>query len=367
MNETEKEVSLAEHITKTEFQATMDHYILEILKKNPKGLSVFGLQKKLVEENPFMEKDHNYRATIRTRLEYLKALGEKNGLFEIRTNISDENDHKGKKILYSYVGKLPQGLIPTMYKTVGSLKGTNLKNLKPLKNFLSHMTTRNYIQFFDEEFPPALQNEKMQENLGFITTAICQHQSLNIQYGDYGTDKKLHPRLNENGTIKIYTVDPIKIVISMGRCYLYCRHKNHDNLSCLRVDRIITAAVTDKIDEQQFRKNQMLLESTGEPHFALRLYMYTGRPCKITLLTDEEHLNDIFDWFGTNIIIRKESDKRVKVTVHSDKQAMLYWAMQYSQFVTVIDPPEMAENIRCSLKQAYDRYTALPPDEKPST
>ena len=68
-------------------------------------------------------------------------------------------------------------------------------------------------------------------------------------------------------------------------------------------------------------------------------------------------LNDVFDWFGSDVKLKKTEDNMVKVTVRADKNAMLCWAMQYSRFVKVIDPPELVETIKKTLEEALKKYS----------
>ncbi len=43
-----------------------------------------------------------------------------------------------------------------------------------------------------------------------------------IVYAEYGIDKKLYPRKNDDGTVKSYTVSPYQMVATNGRYYLIC-------------------------------------------------------------------------------------------------------------------------------------------------
>ena len=124
----------------------------------------------------------------------------------------------------------------------------------------------------------------------------------------------------------------------------------------MRIDRMITCAKTSEDCQWKEEDRDVLLQGIGEPHFAQRLYMFTGRAERITFLTDEKHLNDVFDWFGSDVELKKTDDNRIRVTVKADKNAMLYWDMQYSRYVKVIDPPELVENIKQALAEALDQY-----------
>ena len=192
----------------------------------------------------------------------------------------------------------------------------------------------------------------MNINIQTIDSAISNGKMLDVVYGDYNIDKALAPRRKDK-----YTVCPIKMVLSLGRLYLYCRHEHHDNLSCLRVDRIISCTESEKEFNRSKEEIQLLVSRVSEPHFAQRLYMFTGKAQKITFLTDEKHLNDVFDWFGKDVELKKTADGKISVTVKADKNAMIFWAMQYCKYVTVTDPLEVADEIRQTMEKALERYS----------
>jgi len=83
--------------------------------------------------------------------------------------------------------------------------------------------------------------------------------------------------------------------------------------------------------------------------------MFTGKASLITFLTDENHLNDVFDWFGEKVTMTKQGDN-IEVKVYADQNAMLYWALQYCRYVTVTSPPELVERIKKTLGEVSERY-----------
>ena len=84
-------------------------------------------------------------------------------------------------------------------------------------------------------------------------------------------------------------------------------------------------------------------------------YMYTDKPEYVEFIADEEIIDQVIDWFGTDIIIRKV-DEKLAVTVKASPSAMQLWALQYAQFVTVTKPQELADKIKATLKSAAERY-----------
>ena len=346
--------------------ALLDSIIIELLKKNPDGLSRNKINDKLKEYSELEKK--SYRTRINTRLEYLSAFGHISGLFEIRSKLEDESDTEGKTEVFQYFNKMSDAEIQLMLRSYRSIKGkpaekdakdktTGKKRLsRPSKEFFENLTTKEFIRSFDNEAPHELSNPGMIKNIREIKSAIDEKKVLAVRYGDYDINRQLCPRRNKKGEVMVYKVYLIKMVVSLGRYYLYCRHKQYGNLSCMRIDRIITCVKTAEDCQWKEEDRDALLNGIGEPHFAQRLYMFTGKAERITFLTDEKHLNDVFDWFGSDVELKKTEDNRIKVTVRADRNAMLCWVMQYSRYVRVIDPPELVETIKQTLEEALNKY-----------
>ena len=341
-------------MSECEFDAHMDNDILDILQTNPEGVSVNRIQTLLCNKNSNLyPSGHNYRPKITTRLQYLKIFGEKTGLFEIKTNLEDVENPEGKKKSYKYIAKVRKSDCKMMLASLKAIKGFRTKNNENTRKIFARLTKGKNIRSLDSEYPPDLYNEKMNINIQTIDSAISNEKMLDVIYGDYNINKSLRPRRKDT-----YTVCPIKMVLSLGRLYLYCRHEHHDNLSCLRVDRIISCTeCKDKPSNRKTEEIRLLFSRVSEPHFAQRLYMFTDKAQKITFLTDEKHLNDAFDWFGKDVELKKTADGKISVTVKADKNAMIFWAMQYCKYVTVTDPPEVADEIRQTMEKALKRYS----------
>ena len=363
---TESQTHTSGSLEASVLNAALDSVIIELLKRYPQGLCPNEIREKVKEYPELGGKD--YRTRIGTRLEYLTAFGHRSGLFEIRSKLEDKPSQEGKKEVFQYFNKMSDAEIQLMLRSYRSIKGKPAEKLSKDKStgkrtlirhsrdFFANLTTQKFIRSFDNEDPPEMHNPEIINNIKTIQSAISDSKVLAIRYGDYDINRQLCPRMNKKGDVMVYKVYPIKMVVSLGRYYLYCRHKQYVNLSCMRIDRMITCAKTSEDCQWKEEDRDVLLQGIGEPHFAQRLYMFTGRAERITFLTDEKHLNDVFDWFGSDVELKKTDDNRIRVTVKADKNAMLYWAMQYSRYVKVIDPPELVENIKQALAEALDQY-----------
>ena len=110
-----------------------------------------------------------------------------------------------------------------------------------------------------------------------------------------------------------------------------------------------------KSSEQRVSPYQMVLHnrdlSSAMP------YMYSDRPENIDFLADAEIIDQIIDWFGTNIEIRKTDDEaKVKVSVKASPTALVFWALQYVDHVEVLRPESLRVRIREALEKGLEKY-----------
>lgn len=86
------------------------------------------------------------------------------------------------------------------------------------------------------------------------------------------------------------------------------------------------------------------------------IYMVAGHSVLATVKIDkEERINDIISWFGDKITITKK-DNEIFATMKVNEDSLIYWAMQYGEFVEVISPIETRGKITNLLEDMIKRY-----------
>ena len=86
-------------------------------------------------------------------------------------------------------------------------------------------------------------------------------------------------------------------------------------------------------------------------------YMYTDEPERIDFLADINIIDQVIDWFGTDIKLMKTDDEnKVQVYVKASPNAMEHWAMQYINYVEIISPQSLRTRIKESLKNGLMKY-----------
>lgn len=177
-------------------------------------------------------------------------------------------------------------------------------------------------------------NKNVFYNIEVLDDAIEKKVKVKFDYFDYGADKQLHKRRE-----KKYTVNPYGMVYDNEHYYLVCIMAKQVNLSMYRIDRIQNIEITDyALDER---------EPGFDPKEAVKntVYAYTGEIGMVEMLVDPKKLNDVIDKFGTNITIGENDDGRLKITVKASLMGMKYWALQYLEYVEVVKPEELRNDI----------------------
>lgn len=187
-------------------------------------------------------------------------------------------------------------------------------------------------------------------NVECIGEAIEQNKQVAFFYQKYGADKKLH-RTKE----RKHVVNPYYVAIANGKYYLVGNNDKYDNITHFRLERISGAEILDamrKPKEQiaDFKDGQGLSK-----HMLEHVYMFSGPSVHVILRVRPDGINDVIDWLGRDIGIRKEEGYLLVDTV-TNRQAMKYWAIQFGEKVEVLQPAELREDIRQTVAAMHERY-----------
>ena len=227
-----------------------------------------------------------------------------------------------------------------------------VEKLERLSNV--YFTSRvKHIRTMPETMPP---NKQLFYTIEILDEAIGHRKQVSFQYTSIGLDKKQHPRLNEDGIAKVYTVSPYQIAAANGRYYLICNTDPHDNVSHYRLDRIEEIQLLDTPARPQ-KSVQGLEHGLNLPkHMAEHLYMFSGGSEPVTFRMKKHILNDVIDWFGTDTSFSDESDDEVTARVEVNLRAMKLWAIQYGPYVRVLSPQSLANEVMQGLEEALKHY-----------
>ena len=180
-------------------------------------------------------------------------------------------------------------------------------------------------------------NSEFLLTLEVLHEAIAHRKKVAFQYHHYDVDKRLHPTLRRDGSIRVLTVSPYRVVQSGGRYYLIANTDGHDGLAHYRLDRIreirITAApIRGKRDVEGGNELLNMPRYLSEhPH------MFAGPVVTARLRAPRRLAGDILDWFGMETHFLNATEDTLEALVRVDERSLGYWLKQYDE-VERIDP-----------------------------
>ncbi len=194
------------------------------------------------------------------------------------------------------------------------------------------------------------ENPSLFYNIELIDTAIEQKCRISYDYNKLGTDKKLHKSSYQ-------VVTPYQMLLHNQRYYLMAYSEYWGNMVFHRLDRITNMSLND---EKATPLSDIPGYENGPDYKKLATampYMYSDEPVRITFIADTVIVDQIVDWFGSNVRFRKyPDDGKIEATVIASPNAMEHWAMQYINYVEIKSPETLRETIRQSLEKGIERY-----------
>ena len=313
-------------ILKTEYDMVADR---KSIKRNIQSLIEFGY-------------DINFS-------EALRMIPNKDGELEESYILSDfylEREFSDSELRLLIDGLLFSKHIPYSQckELVGKLEGLSNQYFK---------SRVRYIKTLPDNLP---NNRQLFYTIEILDEAISKGKQVSFNYNHFETDKKLHPAMNDDGSVKEYIINPYQIAAANGRYYLICNYDKYDNVSNYRLDRITNIKLLDSPVKPQDKVKGLENGFNLPKHMAEHLYMFSGGSIPVAFTAKKYLLNDLLDWFGKDITITDENETEVAVRVNVNEQAMRRWAMQYALHIKILSPESLVGQIKEDLKMAFSKY-----------
>lgn len=209
-------------------------------------------------------------------------------------------------------------------------------------------------------------NNQLLYTISVLDEAIGKKRQVAFSYGFRDSSGKLKLRLDEDGTVRSYAVSPYQMVATNGRYYLICHRENGeredwpegDQLTNYRVDRINDIELLpERI--QPLKSLPGYKDGLDLPkHMAEHLYMFAGPAVQVRFRIDPSKLYHVFDWFGAGAVVKPTdaSAAEAEVTVSVNEQAMRYWALQFNEYIEVLEPASLRESLKADGKALVKKY-----------
>lgn len=214
------------------------------------------------------------------------------------------------------------------------------------KYFRSHVKNIHTVDDWNKT-----ENKAVFYNIEMVDIAIEEGKQIQYDYNKYGVDKQLHKS-------SFQRVTPYQLILHNQKYYLMAHSTYWGNMVFHRLDRISNMQLYDKpakpISEVKGYETGVDYKkiSTAMP------YMYTDEPEKIRFLSAVAVIDQVVDWFGKDIRIETTDDPdRVQVTLTASPTAMEHWAMQYLNYVEIMEPKSLRECIKENLENGANKYS----------
>ena len=242
-----------------------------------------------------------------------------------------------------------------MIDSILASKHISARDSKSLIDRLCGLTSRHfkkrvkYIHTVDQW--DKTQQRQLFYNIEIIDEAIGAGKMIECDYNHYGTDKKLHKS-------SFQRVSPYQLILHNQRYYLMAYNAYWGHMSFLRVDRITDIRLSER-PLIPLRKLEGYERGIDYNELTTALpYMFSDKPELIELEIDEGVVDQVVDWFGKDVRFRRsgDNDSKFLATVRSSPAAMVFWAMQYAAYVTVLSPASVRDKVAENLRKAAEKY-----------
>ena len=333
-------------------------YILQILQKYTdaghtmtqqqiaeKLLSEYGLEvnRATVKRNiaDLLEAGYDIQYTEVTRFRTDRKTGEKEET-RIITGLYYEHDFTEAELLMIIDGLLFSRSVP--YKQRKAL----IDKLGRLSSVYFNRRM-NHVRCMSQDSP---QNPELFHTIDILDEAITEGKQVRITYNHYGTDMKLHPGLNPDGTVKRQTLNPYQMVATEGRYYLICNNDHHTTVSNYRIDRMTDIELTDTPVRPKTQVEGLENGLNLQDYVFQNLNMFSGKPEQVEFLIPQSAVSLIIDFFGKHVSFHEQEDGFVSCRLRISAEAMKHWAVEHADIARVVSPKSLADDILAELEKA---------------
>jgi len=202
-----------------------------------------------------------------------------------------------------------------------------------------------------------INNQQIFLTIEVLDEAISNDKQVSFHYVNFGTDKKAHPKLDNDGKPKVYIINPYQMVAKDGRYYLICNNDDYSILSNYRIDRIADI----RILEDRRKPFSMLKDANGDrfnlaEYMKTHIKMYASGNCHVRFKIVPQMVSDIIDTFGKDVRFEEETDTYVIASAEVTENAMLQFAKSYAPDVVILEPQRMVDELKDWAKQVNKVY-----------
>ena len=206
--------------------------------------------------------------------------------------------------------------------------------------FKSHL---NHIKTLPDT---GVANQQIFHTIAVLDEAISKERQVSFHYVNYGTDKKLHPKRDEDGKPREYIINPYQMVARDGKYYLICNFEPYNDISNYRLDRISDIKILDT----KRKSFSTLTDSDGNrlnlaEYMKKHIYMYSSGAVRVRFKVVPAMISDIIDIFGKEVSFEEETDTYVTVSAKVTEAAMIQFAKAHAPDVVILEPQSLVDEM----------------------
>lgn len=193
---------------------------------------------------------------------------------------------------------------------------------------------------------------ELKKNIALIQSAIDEKVKIQFIMNVYNAERELVPsKIDDSGKTIWSKVTPYHILIYNDKYYMLANCKPYSNVSVWRIDLMSDVKLLEEEGRPKREIKGMSDTWNGQEYMEKHLHMSYDAPTHVRLKVSNEYYTMMVDWFGNNFVKRKSIDEKYDmVTVTCSEQAIINWAMQYSNVVEVLWPPSIQNAIEARCK-----------------
>ena len=203
-------------------------------------------------------------------------------------------------------------------------------------------------------------NEGIYRYIDMIHRAIADKLLLSFQYIEYLPSKERRAR--HDG--KNYVVSPCALIYAEENYYLLAIEADEVQspdykVKHFRVDRMEKVDILNKYDGRrssyyQISPNNIDIENYTKQNFS----MFGGKVERVTMRFPNYLVGVVFDRFGLDVRITQAGKEYFQITESIAVSPQFYgWLFGLGKEVKIIDPPQVAQEMKALLKDTYVVYT----------
>lgn len=317
-------------------------FILEVLKRYTDGDNVLTRQ----EIVNYIESDYGMCCEVRAITRNINLL--------IHAGYPISKYQGNRKGFYLAKRDFKESELRLLIDAVLASKHIEYTQAKNLVNQLCSLTSIHFKKrnrhIYSIDSCNTCSNEHLFNNIGIIDDAIEARSQISIMYNYYDINKELVPRYKENRII-----NPYHMLMNNGRYYLMANFPKYDNMAFLRIDYITNVEGTDNparpIEEISGYDDGLNLSSLRSNY----PYLFGGENIRAKFRTTDDMIGDFIDWFGDKIAIARVNEDII-VRLTANRNAIIYWSLQYGKKAELLSPKDLREDIISELEKIKGNY-----------